>query len=178
VRHEHPNFDFHERLGKRNAVKISDFMTNRQWQKTGIYNEVYRHLGEGTRHQLSSFVPNFTEPNIGIALCNWRRDFTERERLIMDLMIPHVGRAHINARKWTDLQQKKTLASGAPISSFGLTPRETEVLQWIVQGKTNLEIAMIIKASARTIDKHVERVLRKLNVENRASAIRIALEGV
>jgi DNA-binding CsgD family transcriptional regulator len=57
-----------------------------------------------------------------------------------------------------------------------LTPREAEVLLWISRGKSNHEIAVILGAKTRTICKHVEHVLTKLNVENRTSAAVMALE--
>jgi DNA-binding NarL/FixJ family response regulator len=62
-----------------------------------------------------------------------------------------------------------------PLSSLGLTPRETEVLSWIAQGKTNYEIGVILSACTGTICKHVQRVLFKLSVENRTAAAAIAL---
>ena len=56
-----------------------------------------------------------------------------------------------------------------------LTPRETEVLTWVAQGKTNYEIGVILCAGARTICKHVQRILNKLKVENRTAAAAIAI---
>ncbi len=64
----------------------------------------------------------------------------------------------------------------ADLLSLGLTPREAEVLFWISEGKTNAEIAIILGSSRRTVEKHAEHVLEKLNVENRAGAVRVALE--
>jgi DNA-binding NarL/FixJ family response regulator len=37
-----------------------------------------------------------------------------------------------------------------PLGSLGLTARETEVLNWIAQGKTNHEIGVILSACTRT----------------------------
>jgi DNA-binding CsgD family transcriptional regulator len=54
---------------------------------------------------------------------------------------------------------------------LGLTRRESEVLLWVAQGKTNGEIARILGGSRRTIDKHVEHLLAKLKLENRANAV-------
>ena len=62
-----------------------------------------------------------------------------------------------------------------PLYSLGLTRRETEVLTWITQGKTNYEIGVILGAGTRTICKHVQRILNKLNVENRTAAAAIAI---
>ncbi len=61
-----------------------------------------------------------------------------------------------------------------PLGSLGLTARETEVLTWIAQGKTNYEIGVILSACTGTICKHVEHILSKLFVENRTAAAGIA----
>ena len=57
----------------------------------------------------------------------------------------------------------------------GLSRREAEALFWVGQGKTNEEIGMILSISKRTAQKHVERLLAKLDVVNRAAAVRMAL---
>lgn len=51
-----------------------------------------------------------------------------------------------------------------------LTRREAEILDWIAQGKRNAEIAIILGISHRTVGKHVEHVLAKLEVETRTAA--------
>ena len=58
-----------------------------------------------------------------------------------------------------------------------LTPREREVLHWIVEGKTNGDIGRILEISSRTVEKHCESIFRKLGIENRYSAIVLALTG-
>lgn len=59
----------------------------------------------------------------------------------------------------------------AALQSLGLTPREAEILFWIVQGKTNPEIAIILEMKLVTVKKHVQNVLEKLGVENRTAAV-------
>jgi DNA-binding CsgD family transcriptional regulator len=51
-----------------------------------------------------------------------------------------------------------------------LTPREKEVLHWVANGKRNGEIDLILGISARTLQKHVQHILDKLNVETRSAA--------
>ena len=63
----------------------------------------------------------------------------------------------------------------AILLNLGLTPREAEVLFWMSEGKTNGEIGIILSSARRTVEKHVERILEKLGVENRAAASRTAL---
>ena len=57
-----------------------------------------------------------------------------------------------------------------------LTERESEVLHWLANGKTNREIALILDMSPRTVNKHLEQIFPKLGVENRTAAAGIALK--
>ena len=52
----------------------------------------------------------------------------------------------------------------------GLTPRETEVLDLIVRGATNAEIAQALVIAPKTVDHHVSAVLGKLGVSSRREA--------
>jgi len=58
-----------------------------------------------------------------------------------------------------------------------LTSRETEVLNWMAQGKTNPEIAVILGVAAGTVKLHVQHVLAKLGAENRMAATVVAREA-
>ena len=58
------------------------------------------------------------------------------------------------------------LASALP----ALTPREIDVLRWVAAGKTNRQIAELLGASPRTVQKHLEHVFDKLGVETRTAA--------
>lgn len=62
--------------------------------------------------------------------------------------------------------QKSGVRSNVP-----LTRRESEVMAWLRQGKTSPEIAIILGCSARTIEKHVTNLYRKLGVRDRADVI-------
>jgi DNA-binding response OmpR family regulator/DNA-binding CsgD family transcriptional regulator len=56
-----------------------------------------------------------------------------------------------------------------------LTPRESEVLMWVARGKSNRDIAEILRLSPRTVNKHLEQIYAKLGLENRASAAALAV---
>ena len=58
----------------------------------------------------------------------------------------------------------------AVFADFGLTGRQAEVLNWLTQGKTNPEIAIILGISVKTVGHHVERIMRTLGVERRGGA--------
>ena len=52
-----------------------------------------------------------------------------------------------------------------------LTPRELEVLQQAVLGSGNKAIGLFMKISTRTVSKHFEHILAKLNVRTRTAAV-------
>lgn len=63
-------------------------------------------------------------------------------------------------------------------SAFGLTRRQTEVLELLVDGLSNAEIAERLFLSVRTVEQHVSAILRALGASDRAEAARLAAERV
>jgi len=57
-----------------------------------------------------------------------------------------------------------------------LTPSEQKILQLIVSGKANKEIAFDLKVSENTVKTHVKNVFDKLNVSDRTSAATLAIK--
>ncbi|MCP4217803.1 MAG: response regulator [bacterium] len=60
--------------------------------------------------------------------------------------------------------------------TFGLSDREREILNAIVLGLKNKEIADKLFISEVTVKSHLHRIFKKLNVDNRSKAIRFAME--
>jgi transcriptional regulator EpsA len=58
-----------------------------------------------------------------------------------------------------------------PAEATNVTIREQEILRWIYLGKSNFEIGTILNISPLTVKNHVQKILRKLNVVNRAQAV-------
>jgi two-component system response regulator TtrR len=56
-----------------------------------------------------------------------------------------------------------------------LTRTEKKILQFVVEGKGNKEIAQLLNCSVRTVENHRYRMTRKLNVDSTASLVRIAI---
>jgi len=58
-----------------------------------------------------------------------------------------------------------------------LTRRETQILSYIADGNTNKQIADILGISEQTIKSHVSAILRKLNANDRAHAVALAIRN-
>ncbi len=75
-------------------------------------------------------------------------------------------------------EESDTAQLNALMALFKLTQREAEVLHWVTQGKTNRDIGDILGTSPRTVNKHLEHVFSKLNVETRTAAAALAMRKV
>ena len=62
--------------------------------------------------------------------------------------------------------------------SFKLTPKEAEVLYWVVKGKINRDIGDILGSSPMTVKKHLERIFSKLGVETRTAAAGMVMRRI
>lgn len=57
-----------------------------------------------------------------------------------------------------------------------LSAREREILQLVVEGHTNRDVAQILSISAKTVERHRASLMKKLKVQNLPDLIRIALK--
>ena len=67
----------------------------------------------------------------------------------------------------------ETLKSGG--ASRHLTPREAEVLQLIVEGRSNKEIAATLGRSVKTVDAHRANLMNKLGLHSVTELVRYAI---
>lgn len=72
----------------------------------------------------------------------------------------------------TILKKRKSIKK-----NFLLTEREVECLYWVSRGKTSKDTSVLMKISERTVDKHKENIIKKLNVTNIVYAVREAIKA-
>lgn len=58
-----------------------------------------------------------------------------------------------------------------------LTPREGEVVQLLLEGKTNKEVAVCIEIGEYTVKDHIKRIMKKLEVTTRAGIVAKVLQS-
>ena len=86
LRHEHPGISHRGR-----AVALADLLPLNQWKKTGLYNEVFLKLG--MQEQLGASFPVFRPGLGGVIVNRTRRTFTQRDRLVLDILRFHISEA-------------------------------------------------------------------------------------
>lgn len=99
---EHPFLNHYRQTSEGRAVKISDFLTTSQWRNRALYNEYYKEM-RGIEHQMAVAIPTSALP-VSITLGRDGRDFSERDRSLLDLLLPHLVQAHRNAAALTRSQ--------------------------------------------------------------------------
>ena len=79
---------------------------------------------------------------------------------------------------WVDRETMAEWAasSGKPKGTFGLTPRELEIISEVLHGGTNKDIANKLLLSEETVKRHLSNIYQKLEVSNRLDLVLFALD--
>jgi DNA-binding CsgD family transcriptional regulator len=161
---EHPLVLVHGQRKLPHVHRISDSWSMATFRRTALYADYYRRIGIDcvlampvyqSRGWLVSWVLN-----------RRGRDFSERETALLDQVRGPLSRFFAQ----TDWRARLAPHVTDPTPSARLTPRESQVLQWVAAGKTDRDIAQIVGISPRTVHKHLQHVYTKLGVETRTAA--------
>ena len=156
---QHPLVRAHGRNPAAVTRRISDLVPGDAFLETPLYNDYYRPIG--IRHAMA--LPIYVDRRLLVSFVFNRASsaFGERELELAETLRPHLA----NLYRLVGARTPATPGTGA-----ALTAREREVLEWVAAGKTNRDIAAILGARSRTIEKHLERIYEKLGVETRTAA--------
>jgi DNA-binding CsgD family transcriptional regulator len=167
VYQENPIYAYLQSGGTGPVVDISNLTDRRSFQRTDFYQDIFRPVG--IEHQVNVLVSRTGW--INTLTINRDRPLDGRTLTLLHLAAPHIRLAHRNACLLERLRVMTAAAAG-PRGDASLTPREQEVFEWLREGKRNSEIAVILGCATRTIDKHVQNILRKTGAETRTAAVR------
>lgn len=107
---QHPTVAYHASHPGGRACKLSDFLSLRELHRLELYDEVLAPLG--IEHQIVITMPAPGSLLIGLPLHRDRRDFSERDRTVLDLVRPHLVRALRHAEARTNARRALELAKG------------------------------------------------------------------
>src|SRR6476619_1027065 len=85
----------------------------------------------------------------------------------------------LGAAPWSEQARRELRASGEsiprrdPTAPEKLTPQELQIALQVAEGKTNRDVAAALFLSPKTVEFHLTRVYRKLNIHSRAELIRL-----
>lgn len=166
--HAHPLVRHHGRNPAAVTRRLSDLLPDREFRRSALYNDYYRtvrlaHVMAVPVHVDRRFLVSFVLNRAG-------GDFDDGDLALAEILRPHLATLY---RLGAALEGRDGARDAAESEAAlaRLTPREREVLDWVAAGKTNRDIAAILGASPRTVEKHLERVYEKLGVETRTAAV-------
>lgn len=130
-------------------------------------------LGDAVVHG----IPSESHPSGAVALVAavaLRSAPTVRELRVMQALVPSIFGAYCRALIREPSAQPGATADSAD-SGGGLSDREIQILRWVRDGKSNQEIGAILSISPLTVKNHMQRILRKLQANNRTQAVSKAM---
>jgi len=160
---EHPVLACHLVTGNGRALRISDFLSDRQFRSLGLYCDFYR--AAEVNYQLAISLPAPGGGLIGVALNRYGHDFCADDLTLLDLLRVHIGQA---------AAVPLPAAVPAPRDSASrllLTPRQARVLQLVADGQPDRGVARALGISTRTVQAHLQHAYRALNVTSRTEAL-------
>jgi len=86
-------------------------------------------------------------------------------------------RPKVAQRVLSQFQEMSSMGKAIETIVAPLTHRETQILNYVAEGNTNKQIAHTLGISEQTIKSHVSAILRKLNANDRAHAVALAIRN-
>jgi DNA-binding CsgD family transcriptional regulator len=108
--HESPLLAYYRRVRRIEVRTFSDLMTRAHYHRSRLYNEYYRHVG--VEYQIVVPLTLMASPTTGeVAFAMSRRglDFSPRDRLMLELLQPHLTQAHATAEALAGLERREAL---------------------------------------------------------------------
>ena len=116
---QHPLVRYVVETGDGQAVKLSDFLSESAYHELDLYRAVFSKLG--TEDQLSLTIRSDAGVILAFSFNRDRRNFTEGERVMLNLVRPHVLQAYANAEELTGhVEEKSDLQTALRETGHGL----------------------------------------------------------
>jgi DNA-binding CsgD family transcriptional regulator len=116
---DHPMLQHFVETGDGCAHTFSDFLTREQLHRTEMYQEHYRPAR--VEHQMTICLGSPTPHAVGFALSRDLRDFSERDRLALNLLRPHLAAAYDRSSAAARLRARMALlARAADVAAAGI----------------------------------------------------------
>ena len=103
-KHEHPLIRHFGEHPQARVAKISDFMTQREFHRLALYSEFFRKID--VQHQMVIGLPARSPRVAGIALSRSGPDFSERDRMLLSVVQPHIVQARANAESLSQVKRE------------------------------------------------------------------------
>lgn len=142
------------------VVRWSDFLSQAELRRAPFWAEYFP--ATGIRYAITVPLPSPPGRTRYVWLARHSRDFTERDRLVLAVLRPHLSEVFLDAER-----RRRGV--------HRLSRRELEVLRLAAQGHSNADIARMLFISVATVRKHMEHVFDRTGVRTRSAAAALVL---
>jgi DNA-binding CsgD family transcriptional regulator len=156
-------YSYWARTGDVAAVRWSDFYSQTELRNQPFYDLI--HQDSAVRYAINLPLPAPTGWTRKVGFFRTHRDFSERDRLALQVLRPHLHEVYLDAER----RRRGVLH---------VTRREREVLQLVSLGYSNAEIAGTLFIAVATVRKHLENIFNRAGVRTRSAAAALALPPV
>jgi DNA-binding CsgD family transcriptional regulator len=115
IRHEHPVCHYHEVSGDFGALKLSDFMSQRQLHSSRIYRDWFGPTGVEYLMTVGLDAPLWHTKVFLFERCGGR-DFTDRDRAVLDALRPHLARRYAESQARRRAREALALLEGIELA--------------------------------------------------------------
>jgi len=148
-------------------VLISDYGVH-FFRASGLYAEFYRHLG--VEDQLGVGIAEASERRrVAVTLDRGKPGFSAEDRRAMSLLRPHLVQARLNALSFSAALNRTADEEMDSTRFERLTERQIDVVSQLAAGLTNIQIARCLDISPGTVRKHIENIMRELDLPTRTA---------
>jgi len=162
---KYPFFCFDPKINDGEPFFRSDFISSRQFRDLDIFQECFRVLG--MLHHAAVHVPTDDGRLLWFGVERSSDiGFSERDRVMLSLARQHLAHARRLAYARHNLRGSVKLTAKV-FEGAGFAPRESEVSYWLTEGKSNAEIALIMKVQLQTVKGYVATLFNKTGTGNR-----------
>lgn len=158
------------------VYRESDVIQNEIRQKTPYYQEYLKPMdlihvagisisGDGVSFGVLALYRKSNKP-----------DFSDHDLLLLEKLLPHLSSRMQLEYDLTSKTQTELSYSAYLSRKYGVTRRESQLMELILHGKNNEEIAGSLMITQNTVKKHIGHLFQKLQVTNRVQLIHKVIE--
>lgn len=154
---------------KHPAIRVSEYMFADKLEDTEYYNLIWK--PKRIRYSILVGIGHKGRElgSINLYRTEEKNDFSDK-----DLEIVNILKAHLNIRLYRENTPYRINPDESSLKAiYGLTDRETEIVELWSRGLTDNEISERLAISKNTLKKHISNVFSKLEISSRVELLKI-----
>lgn len=168
-----PNFKFWSTFKNSEVFRDTDMMPDSYRVSTPLYKDIYIKQGIHYAMRISIVYEGHALGNVSLFRKRGQKDFSDHDVEIARVFAPHLSQKLESLLNPTP-SNGLTTDGVAAFETFGLTPKEREVVRLVLSDMSDGEIAETMCISRATLKTHIYNIYRKTNVKNRLQLVALA----